>query len=267
MAPNVNSFRRIRPNHSAPANVEWARDNRTCGLRVPAAGRARGAWKTGLPGADANPYLAIAGSLLCRLSRRRGKARAFARGDRAMPTASTSTLPRTMEEALDRFAACESGAGSARRAFRRRPIMRVKERRARPVPERRHRPGNATICCSRCDRWASIPAWTSSKSYYVATANPAPDHPPLAGRGRRRSGGGRRRLHRPVRSPACRRARAEGGAARRRQDRLGRIGAQWRPDHPRPAQGRHRAGQKLSGASGRGRCSISPSRRAGWCST
>ncbi|RUY82872.1 glutamine synthetase family protein, partial [Mesorhizobium sp. M7A.F.Ca.CA.001.10.2.1] len=39
-APNVNSFRRIRPNHSAPANIEWSHDNRSCGLRVPAGGRA-----------------------------------------------------------------------------------------------------------------------------------------------------------------------------------------------------------------------------------
>ena len=37
-APNVNSFRRIRPNHSAPANIEWSHDNRSCGLRVPAGG-------------------------------------------------------------------------------------------------------------------------------------------------------------------------------------------------------------------------------------
>ena len=65
MAPNVNSFRRVRPNHSAPANVEWARDNRTCGLRVPDAPReCTRRVENRLPGADANPYLAIAGSLI-----------------------------------------------------------------------------------------------------------------------------------------------------------------------------------------------------------
>ena len=48
-APNVNSFRRIRPNHSAPANIEWSHDNRSCGLRVPAGGEPRGASKTGCP--------------------------------------------------------------------------------------------------------------------------------------------------------------------------------------------------------------------------
>ena len=63
-APNVNSFRRIRPNHSAPANIEWSHDNRSCGLRVPAGGRAARRVENRLPGADANPYLAMAGSLL-----------------------------------------------------------------------------------------------------------------------------------------------------------------------------------------------------------
>jgi glutamine synthetase len=34
-APNVNSFRRMRPSHSAPINLQWGYDNRSCGLRVP----------------------------------------------------------------------------------------------------------------------------------------------------------------------------------------------------------------------------------------
>ncbi|TIO72961.1 MAG: glutamine synthetase, partial [Mesorhizobium sp.] len=63
-APNVNSYRRIRPGHSAPANIEWSHDNRSCGLRVPMGGRAARRVENRLPGADANPYLAIAGSLI-----------------------------------------------------------------------------------------------------------------------------------------------------------------------------------------------------------
>ena len=51
MAPYVNSFRRMRPNHSAPANVEWARDNRTCGLRVPDAAKNARRVENRLPGA------------------------------------------------------------------------------------------------------------------------------------------------------------------------------------------------------------------------
>ncbi|MER8957393.1 glutamine synthetase family protein [Mesorhizobium sp. M0701] len=105
-APNVNSFRRIRPNHSAPANIEWSHDNRSCGLRVPAGGPTARRVENRLPGADANPYLAIAGSLLCGYL---GVEEKIARSTEASGNAyrSRSTLPKTMEEALDRFAACD----------------------------------------------------------------------------------------------------------------------------------------------------------------
>ncbi|RUV31188.1 glutamine synthetase family protein, partial [Mesorhizobium sp. M5C.F.Ca.IN.020.32.2.1] len=104
-APDVNSFRRIRPNHSAPANIEWSHDNRSCGLRVPAGGRAARRVENRLPGADSNPYLAMAGSLLCGYL---GVEKKLSRSPEASGNAyrSKSTLPKTMEEALDRFAAC-----------------------------------------------------------------------------------------------------------------------------------------------------------------
>jgi glutamine synthetase len=65
IAPNVNSFRRFLPDTSAPVNVEWGEENRTVGLRVPDAGPQNRRVENRLPGADANPYLAIAASLLC----------------------------------------------------------------------------------------------------------------------------------------------------------------------------------------------------------
>jgi len=64
-APNVNSFRRFLPDTSAPVNVEWGEENRTVGLRVPDANPQNRRVENRLPGADANPYLAIAASLLC----------------------------------------------------------------------------------------------------------------------------------------------------------------------------------------------------------
>ena len=64
-APNVNSFRRFQPGTSAPVNVEWGEENRTVGLRVPASDPQNRRVENRLPGADANPYLAIAASLLC----------------------------------------------------------------------------------------------------------------------------------------------------------------------------------------------------------
>ncbi|MES3708664.1 glutamine synthetase family protein [Pseudomonas putida] len=64
-APNVNSFRRFLPDTSAPVNVEWGQENRTAGLRVPESSPEAMRVENRLPGADANPYLAIAASLLC----------------------------------------------------------------------------------------------------------------------------------------------------------------------------------------------------------
>ena len=64
-APNVNSYRRLVPDFDAPINVHWGRDNRTVGLRVPESGAASRRVENRLAGADANPYLAIAGSLAC----------------------------------------------------------------------------------------------------------------------------------------------------------------------------------------------------------
>lgn len=65
MAPNVNSYRRFIKDHAAPVNTHWGRENRTVGLRVPASGPAGRRIENRLPGADANPYLAIATSLAC----------------------------------------------------------------------------------------------------------------------------------------------------------------------------------------------------------
>ncbi|SMR71158.1 glutamine synthetase [Aliiroseovarius halocynthiae] len=66
LAPYVNSFRRITvEGQSAPANLEWARDNRTTGLRVPHSGPAARRLENRVIGMDANPYIAIATSLAC----------------------------------------------------------------------------------------------------------------------------------------------------------------------------------------------------------
>ncbi|MNY44178.1 Gamma-glutamylputrescine synthetase PuuA [compost metagenome] len=63
----MNSFRRFLPDTSAPVNVEWGEENRTVGLRVPDSDPQNRRVENRLPGADANPYLALAASLLCGL--------------------------------------------------------------------------------------------------------------------------------------------------------------------------------------------------------
>lgn len=65
MAPNVNSFRRFLPGTSAPVNLEWGDENRTCGLRIPESSPQNRRIENRIAGADANSYLAIAATLLC----------------------------------------------------------------------------------------------------------------------------------------------------------------------------------------------------------
>ena len=64
-APYVNSYRRYVPDFAAPINLEWGRDNRTTGLRIPISGSAARRVENRLPGMDCNPYLGIASTLAC----------------------------------------------------------------------------------------------------------------------------------------------------------------------------------------------------------
>jgi glutamine synthetase len=106
-APNVNSFRRMRPDTDAPINVQWGSDNRSCGLRMPVSDAKNRRIENRLPGADANPYLAIAASLVCGY---------IGMVERMQPPKMMSgnaynrarTLPRTLEGALDRFSHCKA---------------------------------------------------------------------------------------------------------------------------------------------------------------
>lgn len=64
-APYVNSYRRLAPFMSAPINVRWGPDNRTCGIRVPKSGPEARRVENRVPGVDVNPYLAMAATLAC----------------------------------------------------------------------------------------------------------------------------------------------------------------------------------------------------------
>lgn len=65
LAPYVNSYRRYVPDYAAPINLEWGRDNRTTGLRVPISTPDARRVENRLAGMDCNPYLGIAASLAC----------------------------------------------------------------------------------------------------------------------------------------------------------------------------------------------------------
>lgn len=65
LAPYVNSYRRYVPDFAAPINLEWGRDNRTTGLRVPISKPEARRVENRLAGMDCNPYLGLAASLAC----------------------------------------------------------------------------------------------------------------------------------------------------------------------------------------------------------
>lgn len=62
-APTVNSYRRLVPGLWAPTAASWGIDNRTCALRVITGSANSQRVEHRLPGADANPYLALAGAI------------------------------------------------------------------------------------------------------------------------------------------------------------------------------------------------------------
>lgn len=65
LAPYVNSYRRYVPDLAAPINLEWGRDNRTTGIRVPISDPDSRRVENRIAGMDCNPYLGIAASLAC----------------------------------------------------------------------------------------------------------------------------------------------------------------------------------------------------------
>ena len=105
-APNVNSYRRLALGQVAPINVQWGYDNRTCGLRVPMDTPENMRVESRFAGSDANPYLAMAGTLACGLLGLREKLE---------PTAALTgsaqehgfALPRSLGESLDALESCE----------------------------------------------------------------------------------------------------------------------------------------------------------------
>ncbi len=100
MAPYVNSYRRYVPDFAAPINLEWGRDNRTTGLRVPVSDAASRRVENRLPGMDCNPYLGIAASLACGYLGllAQENPRAEFTGD---AYASREDIPRNLNESID----------------------------------------------------------------------------------------------------------------------------------------------------------------------
>ncbi len=108
--PNVNSYRRLTRYQTAPINTHWGYDNRTAGLRVPNASAADRRVENRCGGADANPYIAMAASLACGYL---GMTEGLQPTDPITGSAHDLPfgLPRTLDEALREFRACEPLVG------------------------------------------------------------------------------------------------------------------------------------------------------------
>ncbi|WP_162492998.1 glutamine synthetase family protein [Pseudomonas sp. BMS12] len=102
-APHVNSYQRLCHPYASPNNACWSHDNRAAGLRIPASGPAARRVENRLPGADANPYLAIAASLAAGLHGMQHELQPSApiQGEFAVPDG--LSLPCTLHAALQRL--------------------------------------------------------------------------------------------------------------------------------------------------------------------
>ncbi len=107
LAPYVNSYRRLAPHMSAPINVQWGFDNRTCGIRVPESDPANRRLENRVPGVDVNPYLAMAATLgagYLGLMQQRPASEPMASSAWAMD----HELPSHMEDAIRRMRECQA---------------------------------------------------------------------------------------------------------------------------------------------------------------
>jgi glutamine synthetase len=107
MAPNVNSYKRLRPGAFAPSRVAWGPDDRTRAVRVVGRGTSLRI-EHRVPGADANPHLAVAAMIAAGLHGIERELPLLDRGQDEGPR-----LPASLEEAAERFAA----SGIARAAL------------------------------------------------------------------------------------------------------------------------------------------------------
>jgi glutamine synthetase len=122
-APNVNSYKRFQPGSFAPTALRWATDNRTCALRLvgvpagsghPTGGGASMRVENRVPGADVNPYLALAAMVAGALHGLDGELPLEAEfTGNAYDDADAPRLPPTLRDALHLW----EGSAIARAAF------------------------------------------------------------------------------------------------------------------------------------------------------
>jgi len=102
-APNVNSYKRYVAGTFAPTGIAWSYDNRTAGFRLLGHGAGLRV-ECRIPGADANPYLALAATLAAGLDGIANKIDPPPRfeGD-VYQAEDLPSVPRSLDEALREF--------------------------------------------------------------------------------------------------------------------------------------------------------------------
>lgn len=105
LAPYVNSYKRFTVGMFAPTKAVWSADNRTAGFRVVGEGTRGIRVECRIPGADINPYLALAALLAAGLDGidRRLPLEPEAKGDN-YHAPGVREIPRTLREAADLLA-------------------------------------------------------------------------------------------------------------------------------------------------------------------
>jgi glutamine synthetase len=105
--PTINSYKRLVPGYFAPVNASWGVENRSCAVRVIRGDRAeRCRIECRRPGADANPYLALAALVASAADGiRRGAAPPPPVEGDASARADLPPLPGSLESALRAFEA------------------------------------------------------------------------------------------------------------------------------------------------------------------
>lgn len=102
--PSFNGFRRMQPGSYAPVQIAWGHNNRSVAVRVPASESKALRLEHRLAGADANPYLVLAGVLGGMLAGIKGEWEPPAPVEGNAYDSSLETLPDDMGEAIDVFA-------------------------------------------------------------------------------------------------------------------------------------------------------------------
>ncbi|HSS93663.1 MAG TPA: glutamine synthetase family protein [Candidatus Dormibacteraeota bacterium] len=103
-APQINSYKRYVPGMFAPTAVAWGHDNRTCSMRV--IGHGQGLHiENRLPGADVNPYLAVAAMIAAGLHGLDAKLELEPATVGSAYEGTHPHVPHTMRAARDLFAA------------------------------------------------------------------------------------------------------------------------------------------------------------------